>query len=561
MRGVARELARLTGRWVLCYDIEHSPNEDLDSDEVKAFIEKLVASGCFLGVGGGPVCGSFSTAVTPPVRSREYPMGRPGVSESMQRKIDQGNRFAAWMVLILGLALSMKMGVWLENPASSWLFRLPLWKQFMEEHTELGVWLVDYCRFYMRWRKRTAIVSNSELRGHRTLCRGGHEHLVLRGRCKEKKKNWTRIAQSYPRGVALALAYGLASFKGLATWHGKFDPALCARAGHRRIGEAGHPGPRRSRGERSGDLRTVGLVDARTLALQDKAWAGFCKWAYSRITPDAFRSAMSFPLLLAELIREFGYFSYSTGGSLFMFRHLVVFVQQQIPGSKIALGVCWETISRWEIAEPTERRTPVPYALFLAMVGVSLSWRWRNFTGILLLSFLGISRPGEALGAIRGDLILPSDRLENSSSIAYLRVGRAKARRRGKNVVQHLTVDNKDAVNFLEKVFGKLDSDLPLFGGSHSAFRRRWDAILEVLLVPTELGITPGGMRGGGCIHAFHGGMEISKLLWRMRLKHQGTLESYLQECVASTVLPLLPENSRRRIAAASTVANLLLQT
>lgn len=167
MRGVARELARLTGRWVLCYDIEHSPNEDLDSDEVKAFIEKLVASGCFLGVGGGPVCGSFSTAVTPPVRSREYPMGRPGVSESMQRKIDQGNRFAAWMVLILGLALSMKMGVWLENPASSWLFRLPLWKQFMEEHTELGVWLVDYCRFYMRWRKRTAIVSNSELRGHR----------------------------------------------------------------------------------------------------------------------------------------------------------------------------------------------------------------------------------------------------------------------------------------------------------------------------------------------------------------------------------------------------------
>lgn len=228
VRGVARELARLTGRWVLCYDIEHSPNEDLDSDEVKAFIEKLVASGCFLGVGGGPVCGSFSTAVTPPVRSREYPMGRPGVSESMQRKIDQGNRFAAWMVLILGLALSMKMGVWLENPASSWLFRLPLWKQFMEEHTELGVWLVDYCRFYMRWRKRTAIVSNSELRGHRTLCRGGHEHLVLRGRCKEKKKNWTRIAQSYPRGVALALAYGLASFKGLATWHGKFDlSSLC----------------------------------------------------------------------------------------------------------------------------------------------------------------------------------------------------------------------------------------------------------------------------------------------------------------------------------------------
>ena len=121
-------------------------------------------------------------------------------------------------------------------------------------------------------------------------------------------------------------------------------------------------------------------------------------------------------------------------------------------------------------------------------------------------------------------MILLSERLEDSSSIAYLRVGRAKGRRRGKNVVQHLRVDNRAAVNFLEKVFGKLDPDLPLYGGSHSAFRRRWGAILEVLLVPTELGITQGGMRGGGCIHAFHGGMEISKLL-----------ESYLQECVAST--------------------------
>ena len=475
VRGVARELARLTGRWVLCYDIEHS-------EEVKKSIEKMVECGCFLGLGGGPVCGSFSMAVTPPVRTCQ--LGRPGVSPSMQEKIKQGNRFAAWMIGLITLALRLGLGVWLENPSSSWLFRLPMWKRLMRRHPELGVWLVDYCRFFMRWRKRTAVVSNTELRDHRTLCRGGHQHLVLRGRCKEKKKNWTRIAQSYPRGVALALAYGLASFKGLAVWHGRFDPALCARAGHKRIGEAGNPGPRKSGGVRSGDLRAVGLVDARTLALQDKAWAGFCKWAYSKITPDAFRSAMALPVLLAELLREYGYYSYGSGGSLFMFRHLVVFVQQQIPGSKVVLGVCWETISRWEIAEPVEHRTPVPFALFLAMVGVALSWKWRSFAGIMLVSFLGISRPGEALGALRSDLILPSDRLEFNSSIAYLRVGRAKGRRRGKNVIQHLTIDDKPAVSFLEKTFSSVHPDLPLYGGSHSAFRRRWDAILEVLLVP-----------------------------------------------------------------------------
>lgn len=343
-------------------------------------------------------------AVTPPLRSCDYAMGWPGVSEHAEEDIGQGNRFAAWMVLLIGLALEMNLGLCLQNLSSSW-----------------PVWLVDYCRFYMRWRKRTAMVSNTEIKGHRTLCRGGRAHLVLRGRCKEKKKNWTRIAQSCPRGVALALAYGLASVKGLAVWRGKFDPAL---AGHKRIGEAGHPGPRRSRGERSSDLRTVGLVDARTLALQDKAWAGFCKWAYTKVTPDAFRSAMSFPLLLAELI------------SLLAVRFS-----------------CFATCGRL--------RTTAEY------------W-FEDFAGRLL-----------------GDYFEVTAREECGAAFEAFDSGRQSYR----------------------ALFGEglWEAGLrsPLYGGSRSAFRRRWDAILESLLVPTELA---GGLRGGGCIRfpRWHGDQQVA---------------------------------------------------
>ena len=307
--------------------------------------------------------------------------------------------------------------------------------------------------------------------------------MLLRGRCKSERKSWTAVAQAYPRGVSFAIAAGVSVSSGLSNWKGKFDPAQCARAGHQRIGEAKNPGPRSRLHPREEELRSIGLVDPKTLAIQDKSWVSFQRWACELITPNAFRSAMSHPPLLAELIREFGYHQYSAGFSLFMFRHLVVFVQQQIPGAKQYLNICWETISRWEIAEPVEHRTPVPHTLFLAIVGVSCVWSWKSFAGIVILSFLGISRPGEPLRAVRRDLVLPRDRMEPESGVAYLRVGRPKARRRARNLVQHITIDHYYAVRFLDMVFGDLEPEAPLFHASPSAFRRRWDSILASLRI------------------------------------------------------------------------------
>lgn len=156
----------------------------------------------------------------------------------------------------------------------------------------------------------------------------------------------------------------------------------------------------------------MNLVEAKTLAIQDRAWSGFRAWALELLTPGAFQSAMSHPPLLAELLREYGYFLYGEGKSLYLYRHLVVFTQQQVMGARGCLGICWDTIAKWELAEPVRHRAPLPYPLFLAMMGVGLLWRWKKFVAILGISFLGISRPGEPLAANRSDLVLPSDRLD-----------------------------------------------------------------------------------------------------------------------------------------------------
>ncbi len=100
-RGVAVALAKLTGRWVLCFDLLHSPLEDLGDRQLRKELETLVEEGTFLGLGGGPVCKSFSMAVTPPIRSAEFPYGKPEVTERMKVSLEEGNDLALWMFSLL----------------------------------------------------------------------------------------------------------------------------------------------------------------------------------------------------------------------------------------------------------------------------------------------------------------------------------------------------------------------------------------------------------------------------------------------------------------------------
>lgn len=556
-RGVATVLAKEYGCWSLCFDITHSETEDLYDAELRTKIERAIALECFLGGGGGPVCSSFSTAITPPVRSRDWPYGREDVSEAMLEKLQRGNDLALWTFKVLELMLSLSLVVWMENPAMSWMFRLPEWEALMLQYPSLRYWLVDYCRFKAPWRKRTRFATNSCLKDQRCLCQGGHKHQVLRGRSRKHKQNWTLVAQAYPVGVCRSLAASLV----LTACEGKqmkLDAAACAHC-NLRIGEASHPGPRASHRPRAGALYDVPLVEAKTKQIQVRVWEGFVRWLSASLTPDAVRSAMSCPPLLAQLLEQYGNHLYQQGAALYAYRHLVVVTQQSVAGAKPWLGPCWEMIARWEVKEPPSHRTPLPLTLFRAMFTTAVLWGWRRFACILGISFYGISRPGEPLAEPRKSLLLPSDLLESERTTAFLRISSPKTRRRGGGRVQHLTITETAFVGFLERTLADLSRDAPLFPGAPSTFRRRWDAILEALGVPKSAGLTPGGIRGGGCVAAFHRGLDLSKILWLMRIRHLQTLEAYLQEVAASSVVPDLPSFARRRVKAASALFDLAM--
>jgi len=177
----------------------------------------------------------------------------------------------------------------------------------------------------------------------------------------------------------------------------------------------------------------------------------------------------------------------------------------------------------------------------------------------MLLSYFGICRPGEPLGATRFDLLLPRDLVYEQPDVCFLCIRRPKSRRRGLGVVQHAKITSASVVAALDSVFSGLQAGEPLYAGSPSSFRRRRDAILAALGVPKTLGLTPASMRSGGAITAYRADEDIVKILWRMRLKSLQTFSHYLQEVGALSVFGELPFDSRLRIERAAELYPVLL--
>lgn len=80
------------------------------------------------------------------------------------------------------------------------------------------------------------------------------------------------------------------------------------------------------------------------------------------------------------------------------------------------------------------------------------------------------------------------------------------------------------------------------------------NVLLRHLDVSEGLRLTPGGLRGGGAVCRYRAGAPLPDLQWAMRLKHQGTLEHYLQEVAAVTALTDISQHGRSMILTASKI-------
>ena len=562
--GYARQLARLTGRWVLCFDVAHNQAQDLVIGEVQNEIRDLLQSGRIAALSASPGSGSFSLASTSGCRTAGYPLGVPELGLAQSRRVSKENQLVEFLFELCSWCYDNGVPFWLENPLGSRLWQLEPVRR-LRTSPGVGVWRVDLCAFGAPWKKRTQVLTSTFLAGQETLCPGCFSHHRLRGRSPHSRMSWTKLAENFPKGLSLVLAMAVAGATGDRPEFRRLDACSCARSLSRRVGEASNPGPRRVSAEtraaqRAGQsLGQVALVEPQTQALEERLWTEFVAWVAADSSLETAEHLTSVSATVAPLLREYGDELFQIGSSLSYFRHLLAFAQRKFPDFRMHGRVCWDAVTRWEQLEPLEHRRPLPSALCRAMVALALGWEWPRFALVLLLAFEGIMRIGEVLNAHRIDLVLPSDLFSENWDQMFICIGSPKTRRRGGGRMQHATIRGRALVEAATAVFAELPPTEKLYPLSSQSFRRRWDALLSHLHVGPELNLTPAGVRGGGAIQAYQAGLSVTDLLWRMRLQHVHTLQHYLQELAAENVLSQLSQESRCSIRAASALLPHLL--
>lgn len=543
VKGFAKSCIACGAPWVLCVDILDGPFSDLLDTSVRRRIELLLRAGVFLHTSAAPICSSFSRAITPNVRSAEHPRGCPWVRGTMLEKIHQGNSHSDWLSFIISICLSLNIGFWVENPDSSYLWQQRAWRKLGASDFK-QCFRCDFCVFKTRWRKRTRFFMDGRLAGIRKLCTGGHQHQILRGRSSKHKMAWTKVAEPYPRKLCMLLAWNTCTRYGFS----KPIPGLCVGHQHRRIGEAKNPGPRRvTFGPRHySDLDGIDLVRPETKRIGANQWEAFCEWASTQLGSSAFRSALLLPELLSLILASYGRHWYESGGSLFYYRHLLLFLQRKMPVCRGRIQAAWEVVTRWEILQPVEHRRPLPLKVLEAMVVVCTLWRWHRVSCVLLVAFHGCCRPGEVLRACRKDFVLPMDLGSTMEGPVFLRIDKPKS---GLGKIQHAKIDHPGISVFLQHIIGTLGGDDRIYPGTPGTFRRRWNVLLRALHIPSEFKLTPGSLRPGGTVELYRKGVAIHDILWSLRLKHLETLQHYLQEVSTELTLFDLPQEAKDAIS------------
>jgi hypothetical protein len=561
-KGVAKAVTRSKRCWAITFELEDSFSQDLSIPENRSLVAELISLNAVHTVGAAIFCRSFSRAVRPPVRSKDKPAGLPDVSLKMQTKVFEGNEHAEWLASIIQLCRKHAVKYWVENPDLSFLWLLPIYIALGSLEKDC-CFRLDYCTCNTPWRKRTRFLTDLHLKGQTFFCRGGHKHLRLVGWSRMHKKAWTRVAQVYPRRLANWMAAAILIDSGLLPGRRKLDLALVARQSNSRIGEASNPGPRRPTRHRRPlqQLLDADLVEPQTAVLGERVWLSFKTWCLKSLTPDAFDALSTCAPTLCLMVESFGKYLFEEGHSLYLLRQLITYVQRWRPQFRGSLGGAWQLVSKWEQIQPLRHRTPLPLVVYRAMVSIGLMWRWYRWTAVTMLAFEGICRPGEPLSAIRKDLLLARDLLVEDPDVVFLRIQNPKGRRRGIGAVQHTKVVDKQLAVFLDAIYGRLDLRTPLFPGSASSYRKRWDEVIAFLKIPKSLQLTPASLRAGGAVRAYRADEELAKLMWRMRLKSIDTLQHYLQEVGAASIFVELPTDSRSRIHNAALLFDVLMDS
>ena len=208
------------GFYVIAIDMRYGADHDLSRRDLQQKIRGWVQAHWVIAVLAGFPCTSFSRARNmpggpPALRTTEYIAGLPGLRACDQAKVDMGNSLLRWVVAITRACLVSKTVCILENPWTSWAWKMPSLVSLLRDK-RMSFTRSDFCCWGTPWRKSTGFATcNMPTHGFARACRGrkvcdntGCPHCVLKGQ-NEQGVFWTLIAEPYPEKLCRALARGV----------------------------------------------------------------------------------------------------------------------------------------------------------------------------------------------------------------------------------------------------------------------------------------------------------------------------------------------------------------
>ena len=186
---------------------------------------------------------------------------------------------------------------------------------------------------------------------------------------------------------------------------------------------------------------------------------------------------------LAKWLVSYGKSMFLAGKSYGRYSETINAVASARPAVRKHLGEAWDLAFAWLADEPHQHNPALPLSILLGMISVAIMWGWPVEGALLALTWAGVLRIGETLLARRSDLVLPSDGAPGTTYI-LMRIRTPKTRGRA---AQHQAarVDAQDFVQLISKVFENLGRGEPLWPFSAGTMRKRFEALLRALSLPT----------------------------------------------------------------------------
>ncbi|CAE7419264.1 unnamed protein product [Symbiodinium sp. CCMP2592] len=257
---------------------------------------------------------------------------------------------------------------------------------------------------------------------------------------------------------------------------------------------------------------------------------------------------------IGRVLAVFGRELFEAGYPYWHLAETINAIASKRPAVRRQLQAAWDVAFSWMAAEPHSHHVAMPAVVLLAVLAVSLLWGWRSEAGIFGLAWGALLRIGEAVGARRECLVLPRDVL-GSQTYVLLRIEEPKTRYRAARQ-QAGKLEQADLVELVDLAFAKLPPYSRLWPMTAQTLRRRLDAVLEALSIPTARGTTRpldlGSFRPGGATHMLQITEDSELVRRRGRWVSPKVMEIYLQEIASQTFFPALPLATRNKVMQAA---------